>query len=57
MDFSIYRMIADALREIPLYSRGTCIGSPVYLPTNAMKAKRKRYQKRFAQSRGEKVRG
>jgi len=52
MDFSVHemRMLADMFRRMRT-------GSAAWLPTKAMKAKRKRYQKRFAQSRGKKVHG
>lgn len=52
MDFSVHemRMLADMFRRMRT-------GSVVWLPTKAMKVKRKRYQKQFAQSRGKKVRG
>ena len=52
MDFSVHemRMLADMFRRMRT-------GSAIYLPTKAMKVKRKRYQKRFAQSKGKKVHG
>lgn len=51
MDFSVHEM-----RMMAEFFRGLRITSPVYLPTKAMKVKRKRYQKRFALSKGKKVR-